>query len=106
MTDGSGLSWSPAIGREPLDVVILGPGPGRPCRDGFRGAPRKSPAFPAGQRALWVARMIRPLSLILILVLCACASPRAPVPAASDEGAELPDPRIRPLSTEMEELAK
>jgi hypothetical protein len=50
--------------------------------------------------------MIRPLSLILILVLCACASPRAPVPAASDEGAELPDPRIRPLSTEMEELAK
>ena len=49
--------------------------------------------------------MIRPLSLILILVLCACASPRAPVPVA-DEGAELPDQRIRPLSTEMEELAK
>ena len=50
--------------------------------------------------------MTRLLPLILVLLLCACASPRAPLPAATDEGAELPDPRIRPLTTEMEELAQ
>lgn len=51
--------------------------------------------------------MTRLLPLILVLVLCACATPRPPVPpVVSAEGAEPPDPRIRPLSTEMEELAK
>jgi hypothetical protein len=50
--------------------------------------------------------MTRLLPLILALLLCACASPRAPVPVASSEGAEPADPRIRRLSTEMDELAK
>lgn len=57
--------------------------------------------------------MLRLLALILPILLAACAGPR-PVPPADvarqaaplADPAELPDPRIRPLSQEMDEAAE
>lgn len=50
--------------------------------------------------------MTRLLPLILVVLLSACASPRPAAPPVGTEGAEPYDPAIRPLSTEMEDLAK
>ena len=51
--------------------------------------------------------MTRLLPLILALLLGACATPPPPAPSAeATTGAEPADPAIRPLSTEMEELAQ
>lgn len=57
--------------------------------------------------------MLRFLALILPVLLCACAGPRTIPPAdvarqagPPPDSAELPDPRIRPLSQEMDEAAE
>ncbi|KQZ12755.1 hypothetical protein ASD44_00770 [Mesorhizobium sp. Root554] len=68
---------------------------------------------PAAFAALFLPAMLRFLALILPVLLAACAGPRAvpsaDVPAArqpAPDPAEQPDPRIRPLSQEMDEAAE
>lgn len=69
---------------------------------------------PATIPALFLPTMLRFLALILPVLLCACAGPRslppADVPAQAARPAEPSpeplDPRIRPLSQEMDEAAQ
>ncbi len=51
--------------------------------------------------------MVRLFPLILAFLLCACAGPRPPAPSVpAAEAAEPLDPGIKPLSLEVEEMAR